>query len=94
MTLSNLQEVPTSLADNEAENYNISLSIKNSGGANAFVFWFDLRVFEDIEVSSPDGEMKHWGQAVYYFETHKKVQAGQSLNIQMLRNDMMIQFDW
>lgn len=95
LTTIDFQNIPTALADNEAETYPISLNIEASGEANAFVFWFDLRVFEDIEVSSsPDGELKHWGQAVYYFEEPKEVQSGQQLNIRMLRNDMMIQFDW
>lgn len=95
LTTIDFQDIPPALSDNEAESYSIPLTIKHSGEANAFVFWFDLRVFEDIEVSSsPDGEMKHWGQAVYYFEDVKKVQTGEQLTIQMLRNDMMIQFTW
>lgn len=95
LTTIDFENIPSALADNEAETYHIPLSIETSGEANAFVFWFDLRVFKDIEVSSsPNGNLKHWGQAVYYFEETKKVQAGQQLSIQMLRNDMMIQFTW
>lgn len=74
-----------------------TLSIKTTeeGVVHGIAFWFDLHLDAQTQLSSgPDGEMIHWGQAVYIFEDSLKVDSGTELSIKMYQSDALIQFDY
>ena len=64
-----------------------------SGTIHGIAFWFDLHLDDQIQLSSgPEGEMIHWGQAVYIFEDSREVQSGEVLKVKILQSDVRIQF--
>ncbi|WP_367392709.1 tetratricopeptide repeat protein [Lewinella sp. LCG006] len=68
-------------------------SIEHNGSLQALVFWFDLQLDDDIIVSSrPEGELEHWGQALFCFPQHPEVKKGDKVRVKMLQSDMMIRF--
>lgn len=71
----------------------LTIPIVESGVAQAFVFWFDLFLDDEIMVSSKvDGKLEHWGQALYCFPNPSKVEEGQKLVITMLQSEALIRF--
>lgn len=63
-----------------------------AGIAHGVAFWFDLYLDDEIMVSSrPGGELKHWGQACYFFDRDVRVKPGRKLPIQILQSDKMFQ---
>lgn len=72
----------------------IQVSTSDHGKVHAVVFWFDLHLDKEITVNSgPSGELKHWGQAAYYFEDGPVVKEGQSIDLTVLYSDWMLQFE-
>lgn len=66
---------------------------QEDGTADAFVFWFDLHLDEEIALSSgPDGEMIHWGQAIYFFDQPFAVKKREWIELVALQSDMHIRF--
>ena len=86
--------LPNAVDDYEPIIKLLTINIHQGGEAQAVVFWFDLTLHDDIIVSSrPGGELKHWGQALYCFENTKKVNVGDKVEVDFIRNDQLIQFE-
>lgn len=69
------------------------VEILKSGIAHAVCFWFELNWTEEISGSSgPEGELKHWGQAVFYPEKSKEVQQGEQIQLEISRSDQFFSF--
>lgn len=64
-----------------------------NGQIQAIAFWFDLHMDqEDSYSSGPGGELDHWLQAVYFFETPRNVSKGEKISLKALYSDWMIRF--
>ena len=72
----------------------MSLPVIDSGEAHAVAFWFELTLAPGLTVSSgPDGAMKHWGQAVQFFDAGIEVQPGQQLALKVGHTDARLYFE-
>lgn len=63
------------------------------GHLHAVAFWFDLHLDAEITRSTgPEGEMIHWGQAIYYLPVQQAVTQQETLEIKALLSDTLIRF--
>lgn len=86
--------LPPAVQDNQPVSKSIKVETTDSGMVQAVAFWFDLTLHEDIIVSSrPDGDVKHWGQALFCFESPKNFQSGETISLDFIRSDQLIQFN-
>lgn len=75
----------------EIEPYKVE--IVQEGQVQAVAFWFDLHMDEEDSYSTgPEGDLRHWLQAIYYFEEPKSVSPGDSISINALYSDWMVRF--
>jgi tetratricopeptide (TPR) repeat protein len=85
--------LPLAYSDDQPNVTSLHFPITQDGSLQALVFWFDLHLDADISVSSrPDGELEHWGQALFCFPEPQAVKAGQTVQISMLQSDSVIRF--
>lgn len=71
----------------------LNISISENGNVQAIVFWFDLYLDEEIMVSSrQDGELEHWGQALFCFDKSKEMKKGEVLPVTLFQSDQSIWF--
>lgn len=86
--------LPPVYPNDQAKQIPLDLTITDKGMAQAMVFWFDLYLDEEIMVSSKlDGELEHWGQALFCFSNPKEVQQGQQFPITLFQSDHKIWFE-
>jgi tetratricopeptide (TPR) repeat protein len=86
-------QLPPSYQDDQPKVTLHEFTIQQDGCLQALVFWFDLKLDDDIIVSSrPEGELEHWGQALFCFPQHPNVQAGDKVTVRMLQSDTLIKF--
>lgn len=86
-------QLPPAYPDDQPREIMLEFPILQSGSMQAVVFWFDLKLDDEITVSSrPDGELEHWGQALFCFPEPRDVHAGEKVAIRMLQSDVMIKF--
>lgn len=86
-------QLPPAYPDDQPWETRHEFPIQHEGSLQALVFWFDLKLDDDITVSSrPEGELEHWGQALFCFPQHPQVQPGDKVTVRMLQSDMMIRF--
>ena len=72
----------------------LNVPVTTDGTAHAVVFWFTLHLDEKTSLSTgPEGEMIHWGQAIYFFKNEKEVKAGEQLEFTMLQSDLEFGFE-
>ncbi|HEY0172409.1 MAG TPA: 50S ribosomal protein L11 methyltransferase [Pyrinomonadaceae bacterium] len=57
----------------------LSVPVTRDGVCHAVVFWFDMRLDEEISISNEPGSTMHWEQAVQCLEDELAVRAGGSL---------------
>jgi predicted RNA methylase len=85
--------LPQAFPDDQERQLSIDFKINKSGSVQALVFWFDLYLDEEIVVSSRvDGELEHWGQALFCFTNPKNVSEGDSMTISLLQSDQYLGF--
>ena len=85
--------LPIAISDDQPHRVPFEVPMTQDGTAQAIVFWFDLNVDDEIMVSSrPDGELEHWGQALFCFPNPKAVTAGDKLPLFMLQSDQSLKF--
>lgn len=86
-------QLPPAVPDDQPRETLLEFPIQKSGTMHAVVFWFDLKLDEEITMSSrPNGELEHWGQALFCFPETRDVHAGEKVAVRMLQSDMMIRF--
>lgn len=59
----------------------IDVLVKRSGSCHAIVFWFEMRLDEEISLSNHPGSATHWEQALQTFETVFRVRTGEVLPV-------------
>jgi type II protein arginine methyltransferase len=59
----------------------IPVPVTRDGAGHAFVFWFDMRLDEEISISNEPGSTTHWEQAIQCLEEEVAVRAGDVLQI-------------
>lgn len=89
------RNVPAAITDSEPLTTKLSATASASGTVHAVAFWFDLQLDDALTVSTdPSGQLKHWGQAVYFLDSDNDVQAGERVDLNMTRTDTWIRFSW
>ena len=87
--------LPPAYPDDQPRQVPLQVKITESGTAQAMVFWFDLYLDEEIMVSSRrDGELEHWGQALFCFPNPVAVESGQTLPVTLFQSDAKIWFGY
>lgn len=86
-------QLPPAYPDDQPRQIPLEIPINTPGTLQAIVFWFDLYLDEDTMVSSkPNGELEHWGQALFCFPNPKPVGAGSTVPVTLLQSDQIIRF--
>ncbi|MFY0631751.1 MAG: tetratricopeptide repeat protein [Flavobacteriaceae bacterium] len=73
----------------------LKVIVEKDGTVHGVAFWFNLHLTDQVSMSSaPDGEMVHWGQAVFIFPEAKTVASGDVLQINVIQTDTEIKFEF
>lgn len=87
-------EIPEERSSDHPHKKSLSVTASKDGEFQAVLFWFQLHLDDEISLSSgPNGEMKHWGQAIFFLAESKQVKAGDRIELEMLQSDYLILFD-
>lgn len=87
------KQLPLATGNEEPNRIPLTAKVTASGTVHAVAFWFDLHLDEDITLNSgPDGEMVHWGQAVYFLPEPKSVSQGEEVKLEALQSDVLLRF--
>lgn len=87
------KNLPEMYPEHEPFTKELSFTIESDGELHAVAFWFDLHLTDSITRSSgPEGEMRHWKQAIYYFDTSLQVKKGEEVSITLLQSESQIKF--
>jgi tetratricopeptide (TPR) repeat protein len=71
----------------------MEIPIITEGTLQGVAFWFNLWLDDDIQVSSaPERKDNHWGQALFFFEHCKHVNAGDTIALTLCYNDTNLWF--
>lgn len=85
--------LPPAYPDDQPRQIPLQIPIETEGMLQAIVFWFDLYLDDDIKVSSqPNGELEHWGQALFCFPNPRSVSSGDEVPVVLLQSDQIIRF--
>ncbi len=85
--------LPPAVAPEAPNRHTLEVEISHDGELHAVAFWFDLHLDEQLSLSSgPEGEMIHWGQAVYSLNPVRKVKAGDRIKLVAEQSEMKIVF--
>jgi tetratricopeptide (TPR) repeat protein len=80
---------------NEAKARPLTMAATADGTVQAVAFWFDLRLDDDITLSSgPDGHTRHWLQALTFLDRDRPVRQGETLHLTVGHNDSHFFFGW
>ncbi len=89
----NFMQLGPAIEEERPERFSITFSELTPGAVNGLALWFLLELDTETQVSSgPGGELRHWGQAIFFFDDAVEVQAGKQLVVQGAFSDMMWQF--
>jgi tetratricopeptide (TPR) repeat protein len=89
----NFTQLPAAIEEERPERFAVTFQRLTTGWVNGLCLWFVLELDAETRVSSgPGGELRHWGQALFFFEEPVFVQAGGSMEIQCAFSDVMWQF--
>ncbi len=85
--------LPKAAGENSPNLHQLEIEITADGELHAVAFWFDLHLDDQLSLSSgPEGEMIHWGQAVYSLNPPKSVKAGDKISLTAAQSEMKIVF--
>lgn len=85
--------LPKQATPDQPNTHSLEIPITKDGRMHGVMFWFDLHVDENITMSSgPDGELIHWGQAMFMFDDELEVKAGDTIPITALQSESIITF--
>lgn len=73
--------------------HDLEVTASADGSVHGIAFWFDLHLDDEITVSSgPGGTMKHWLQAVNFFEGDTPVTKGDRVSLRVYHTDSQFGF--
>ena len=65
------------------------------GIVHGVAFWFDLQLDDAISLSTaPDGDSKHWRQALTFLDRDHRVRRGETLELTVGHTDSHFFFRW
>lgn len=74
--------------------HSMEVEVTKEGRMHGIMFWFTLHLDDKISMSSgPDGELIHWGQALYMFDDEQLVKPGDKVAITALQSESVITFE-
>ncbi|MGB0177680.1 MAG: 50S ribosomal protein L11 methyltransferase [Owenweeksia sp.] len=86
-------KLPPAVGPEAPNRDHIEVEIIADGMLHAVAFWFDLHLDDKLTLSSgPEGEMIHWGQAVYTLAPARQVKKGQRLDLCVEQSEMKVVF--
>lgn len=89
----NFYQLPKQTTEQQPNRYPLEISITKDGKLHGVMFWFTLHVDDQIHMSTgPNGELVHWGQAIFMFEEEKEVKTGDAIKITALQSESVIRF--
>ena len=89
----NFKQLPDTMLEHNPTRFQIDVNIQKDGVLHGVAFWFDLFIDEEIKLSTgPNGEMIHWGQALYMFEEARDVKKGETFVLDVYITDSQIYF--
>lgn len=71
----------------------LAVPVTRDGDCHAVVFWFDMRLDEEISISNEPGSTTHWEQAVQCLEHELTVRAGETLQVGAEHDCCSVVFD-
>ena len=87
--------LPDSVGNEVPNKKDVEFEVTKDGVIDSIAFWFDLHIDEKLTLSSgPEGEMIHWGQAIYNFPESKRVKKGEQIGITVLQSETNILFSF
>ncbi len=87
------KHLPPAAEMDHPNKHELAVTVQQSGTIHGAAFWFNLHVDQDISLSSgPEGEMVHWGQVLFLFDTPRKVKAGEKVALTVTQADTLIGF--
>ncbi len=73
--------------------HHLEIPVTESGSLHGVGFWFSLHLDDKVSLSSgPNGEMIHWGQAVFSLPPFPEVKAGDTIRLRVEQSEMKIAF--
>lgn len=88
------KELPDLKVQKDPLRKTLSVKATADGHWQAVAFWFTLHVDSSTSLSTgPDGEMIHWGQALYFLKREQEVKAGEMVELTLLQSEMSILFE-
>jgi len=86
-------QLPAHASVEEPNKTDLRMSVTQDGELQGIVFWFQLHLDNEITLSTgPQGEMDHWGQAVYFFENPRQVCQGEEIHLEVRQSETLLQF--
>lgn len=90
----NFSELPDVAPEDRPDTWEQTFVATKAGAVHAVSLWFDLWLDEAIVVSSrPGGALRHWGQAVFFFDEDQEVVVGDELHLLVKRTDFNWEFE-
>jgi tetratricopeptide (TPR) repeat protein len=87
------QTLDFAVDEDRPELFTVEFPNLTAGTVNGLALWFRLQLDAEIELSSgPGGELRHWGQAVFFFDDPVQVFDGEVLEVQGAFSDAMWRF--
>ena len=85
--------LPANASVEQPNETHLTVPVTQDGELHAIAFWFQLHLDDEITLSSgPQGEMVHWGQAVYFFEQPKMIRQGELVQLKALQSEAFLEF--
>jgi tetratricopeptide (TPR) repeat protein len=82
------QNIPPAISDEDPHFWEIYPVAFDRGELNGVLLWFELQMDPgEYLSSSPEGELRHWGQVAYWLDGTRKVHEGEEIGIRVGRSD-------
>lgn len=80
--------IPPAISDEAPHFWEIFPIAFDRGEVNGVLLWFELQMDPgEYLSSSPDGDLRHWGQVAYWLDSTRKVYEGEEVGLRVGRTD-------
>ena len=87
------RKLPAASTEEDPHRLIKTCEINRKGTVQGVAFWFELDLDENIHVSSgPDGSLRHWNQALQFFDEDRDVRKKDTVELQVFHSDLRIWF--
>ncbi len=87
------RKLPTASTEEDPHRLTRKIEIDRKGTLQGVAFWFELDLDENTRVSSgPDGSLRHWNQALQFFDEDRDVTQKDTVELGVFHSDLRIWF--